>query len=236
MRSFTWDQVRALRLTRSYLLTRAPRERLVDVVGNVCGVQAQVMGAAELAIGARVDGLTQLKVRAELWDRRTLVKTYGPRGTLHILPARELPMWMAALRAIPNHHGVMCYELTEVTSGQVDELGEATREALDGRRLTRDGLARAVSRRVGAWAHQRALLDVGRSPRAGRAHRSSLLRAQRRSEGHVRASRSMDRGWREEDPALRVTFSSSRVSSRAFLRTSSTPPAWTGRISSRRFD
>ena len=124
MRSFTWDLVRARRLTRSYLLTRAPRERLVDVVGNVCGVQAQVMGAAELAIGARVDGLTQLKVRAELWDRRTLVKACGPRGTLHILPARELPTWMAALRAIPNHHGVMWYELTEVTSGQVDERPE----------------------------------------------------------------------------------------------------------------
>lgn len=107
VRTLTWDQVRARRLARSHLLTPAPRERLAAVVGQVCGVQAQVMGAAELAVGARVDGVVQRDVRDELWQRRTLVRTYGPRGTLHLLPARELPIWMAALQAIPNHRGAM---------------------------------------------------------------------------------------------------------------------------------
>jgi hypothetical protein len=39
------------RLARSHLLTAAPRERLADVIGQVYGIQAQVMGAAELAVG-----------------------------------------------------------------------------------------------------------------------------------------------------------------------------------------
>ena len=34
-----------------------------------------------------------------LWEKRSLVKTYGRRGTLHLLPAAELPLWMAAMQA-----------------------------------------------------------------------------------------------------------------------------------------
>lgn len=155
MRTLTWDQVRARRLARSHLLTPAPRERLAEVVGQVCGIQAQVMGAAELAVGARVTGVTQQDVREALWERRRLVKTYGPRGTLHLLPAGELPMWMAALQAIPDHHGAMWYELAGVGREQVDELVQATGQALDERRLTREELAQAVSPRVGRWARER---------------------------------------------------------------------------------
>ena len=139
VRTLTWDQVRARRLARSHLLTPAPRERLVEVVGQVCGIQAQMMGAAELAVGARVTGVTQQDVREALWERRSLVKTYGPRGTLHLLPAGELPMWMAALQAIPDHYRAMWHELADVGREQVDELVQATGQALDGRRLTPSG-------------------------------------------------------------------------------------------------
>ena len=102
MRSLTWAEVRGRRLTRSHLLAPAPSERLVDVVGAVCGAQAQVITAAELAIGARVAGVTQADVRRELWERRRLVKTYSLRGTLHLHPADELPLWTAARRARPG--------------------------------------------------------------------------------------------------------------------------------------
>ena len=155
MQTLTWDEVRARRLARSHLLDPAPRERLVEVVGEVCGVQAQVMGAAELAVGARVAGVTRQDVRDELWERRGLVKTYGPRGTLHLLPAGELPVWMAALRALPDHHGAMWYQLAQLTRAQVDELVEATGAALDGRRLAREELAVEVAARVGGWARAR---------------------------------------------------------------------------------
>jgi hypothetical protein len=155
VRTLTWDQVRARRLARSHLLTPAPREHLAEVVGQVCGIQAQMMGAAELAVGARVTGVTQPDVREALWEQRSLVKTYGPRGTLHLLPAGELPMWMAALQAIPDHHRAMWYELADVGREQVDELVQATGQALDGRRLTREELAQAVAPRVGRWARQR---------------------------------------------------------------------------------
>ena len=155
MLTLTWDQVRTRRLARSHLVHRAPHDRVLDVVGEVCGIQAQVMSASEFAIGARVEGLTPKLIRSELWERRSLVKTYGPRGTLHVLPARELPMWMAAMRAIPNHQGAMWYAVPGLGRAQVDALVAATRDALDGRQLTREKLASEVAARAGSWAQER---------------------------------------------------------------------------------
>lgn len=155
MQALTWHQVRVRRLKRSHLLEPAPREHVAAVVSDVCGVQAQVMAAAELAIGVRVEGLTQQGVREQLWERRTLVKTYGPRGTQHVLPATELPMWMAALRAISDRHTVLWHELADVSRQQMDELAAATREVLDGQTMSRDELSEALRGHAGAWADER---------------------------------------------------------------------------------
>lgn len=88
--SLTWDEVRSRRLARSHLVERAPADRLVEVVRDVCGIHAQVMGSAELQLAARVEGIGQADVREALWERRELVKTWTLRGTLHIHPADEL--------------------------------------------------------------------------------------------------------------------------------------------------
>ena len=100
MRTATWDEVRARRLTRSSLACRASAERLVQVASDLGGVQAQVQASAELQLAARVDGITQRDVREELWERRSLVKAWTLRGTLHLHPAPELPLWHAARRAV----------------------------------------------------------------------------------------------------------------------------------------
>ena len=200
MLSLSWDQVRAWRLEHSHLVEPAPRDRVAEVVGDVCGIQAQVMVAAELALAARVDGLTQQAVREELWVRRNLVKTYGPRGTLHLLPAAELPTCMAALRAIPNHHGAMWNAMTDVNQEQVGDLVAATRQVLDRRQLSRDELAAGVSQLVGAWARKR-LSSTWGDLLAPAALTGALCFAP--SEGihvhFVRADQWID-GWRDEDP------------------------------------
>jgi hypothetical protein len=100
MRSFTWEMACRRRLARHSLLEPMPKDRLVDAVRTVGGIQAQILSAAELAIGMRVAGVTRRDVQAALWERHALVKTYGPRGTLHLLPADELSLWMAALRML----------------------------------------------------------------------------------------------------------------------------------------
>jgi hypothetical protein len=146
VRSLTWEQVRRRRLARGHLATRAPRDRLLDVVRAVCGVQAQVGGAAELAIAARVADATQADVRAELWKRRALVKTWTLRGTLHLHPADDVPLWTAAVRAADA-------EWYETEKGKA--VLDAIAEALDGRCLLRSELAAEIERRVGPEAGEK---------------------------------------------------------------------------------
>jgi hypothetical protein len=110
--------------------------------------------AAELAISARVSGINQNELRIEIWEKRSLVKTYGPRSTLHLLPAAELPIWMAAMRAREAQHDDVHPVGAGFDSAQAHAVTEAIGAALDGRALTREQLAVEVGRKAGAWAKE----------------------------------------------------------------------------------
>ncbi len=155
MRSLTWDAVFARRLARQHLGEPAPCARLAAVVSAVGGVQAQVGAAAGLAIGARVADVTQRDVRAELWERRGLVKTYSLRGTLHLHPADEMPLWTAARRALPDWREGRWQAAYGLEPARADAVLAAMADALDSRCLTRAELADAVAQRAGSWAHER---------------------------------------------------------------------------------
>lgn len=128
---------------------------MAEVVGAVCGVQAQVMAAAELAVSARVAGITRKDVQEALWERRTLVKTWSIRGTLHLHPARELPLWTAANRTETYWHEPRWLEQYGLTAKQAHSILEAIGDALEGRRLTREQLGEEVARRAGSWAKRK---------------------------------------------------------------------------------
>ena len=155
MKTLSWSEVCRRRLVRQSLIEPAPTADLVEVVSAVCGIQAQVITAAELTIGARVAGVTQQDVRDEIWERRNLIKTYGPRGTLHLLPANELPLWMAAMRARDALAETPWYVSSGLDQGQAEALLTGIGKALDGRCLTREELAAEVARHAGPWAKER---------------------------------------------------------------------------------
>ena len=99
----SWAEVCARRLERHGLAAPLPRARPAEVVRAMGGVaHAQVLSAAELSIGLRTTGVTRADVRDALWTDRSLVKTFGPRGTVHLLAAQDLPMWTGALSALPS--------------------------------------------------------------------------------------------------------------------------------------
>ncbi len=152
MRSLTWKEVWGRRLARHALLVPRPKEGLVEAVRTVCGIHAQLMPAAELSIGVRVAGVTRQEVRAELWQRRGLVKTYGLRGTVHLFPADELPMWLAALRANPKPNKARRLAQLGLELEQLEAIVAAIGEALDGRCLGREELGLEVACRVGSFA------------------------------------------------------------------------------------
>jgi hypothetical protein len=148
MKTLTWPQVIGRRLVRNHLVEPAPPERLVDVVRDACGIQAQVPAAAELGISARVTGITRQDVRDALWETHTLIRTNGPRETKHILPADEFPLWMAAMQAAAS---LRPKEPLPASVAFLQSTGflDLVREILDGVTLTRDDLADKVARRAG---------------------------------------------------------------------------------------
>jgi hypothetical protein len=140
----------AWRVRRQWLAARAPRNTVLDVVREVTGLHAQVMSSAELTLWARVDGLEPGAVGRALWEERTLVKTWAMRGTLHLLRADELPLWVAAQDALkPRHHVPSWLRYHGLTREQADAMLDAIPVALDGRPLTREELAAEVARVTG---------------------------------------------------------------------------------------
>ncbi|HEU5371030.1 MAG TPA: winged helix DNA-binding domain-containing protein [Gaiellaceae bacterium] len=149
-----WADVVARRLERSSLAPRAAG--LVDVISDVGGVQAQLQSSAELQVAARVDGLVQADVRSALWERRDLVKAWTLRGTLHLHPAAELPLWHAARRAVAaEDHSLPAWrdpngkDHPPLGAEQVAAVRAAVRDVLDGRCLLREEIAEEVVARVG---------------------------------------------------------------------------------------
>jgi Winged helix DNA-binding domain len=98
------DRLRRLRFRAQHLATPAPRHALDDVVRDVVGIQAQMPPAAALSLRARVAGLTREDVRGALEERRTLVRTWVMRGTIHVVRAEDLAWMLGALPASVVRH------------------------------------------------------------------------------------------------------------------------------------
>ena len=126
-----------------------------EIARAVCGVHAQVLSAAEVSLALRIDGATRADVRHALWEDRSLVKTYGPRGTVHLLATRDLPMWTGALSAIPGQRPFP--EGVRLTPDQTEEVVGAIGTALADAELTVDELTEAVADLAGPWAGERVM-------------------------------------------------------------------------------
>jgi winged helix DNA-binding protein len=144
-----WDQVRAWRAARHRLDERVPAEGGLQVVAEICGLHAQVMSSAELTLAARVEGLAPDAVGRALWSERSLVKTWAMRGTLHLLPAAEFPLWQAALATRRNWE-TGAWQRAFASRKELERLNDAVARALDGQLLTREQLATRVGELTGS--------------------------------------------------------------------------------------
>lgn len=155
--SVAWEDANERRLARHGLT--APLVSLTDAATAMAGVHAQVMTAAEVSVAMRVDGATRTDVTEALWEERSLVKTFGPRGTVHVLTASELPWWCAALGSVPRSGGHapgvrLQPEETEAVVAALDEVlreGDHTTEELDAR----------VAAACGPWAAEESMPAFG---------------------------------------------------------------------------
>ncbi|MGX1882962.1 winged helix DNA-binding domain-containing protein [Streptomyces sp. NPDC055287] len=147
--SFSWAEVSARRLERNAL--SAPVDSVTSAAAVMCGAHAQVLSAAELSLAMRTAEGTRADVRHALWTDRGLVKTRGPRGTVHLLSTRDLPMWTGALSALPGGRSTQG-TASLLTPDQTEAVVEAITVVLADAELTVDELTEALAVEAGPWA------------------------------------------------------------------------------------
>jgi hypothetical protein len=145
-----WQQVNAWRLAQHGLAPRLKPSQLVEAVARTGGIQAQVASAAELALWARVDGLSANDVRSALWEKRTLVKTWAMRATIHLLSAADLPLYVAARSMYETRNWQAYFSYFGFTPDQSAAFIAAIPHILDAEPLTRGQLAVLAADQIGA--------------------------------------------------------------------------------------
>jgi hypothetical protein len=157
----SWAQALTWRLGRHYLL--APHgSDAVEIVRRLCGVQAQVPSAAQLAVAVRCvkpaqDTPAGQDVGVALAQHR-LVRTWAMRGTLHLLPTDTLADQLALLAAARTWEKGS-WQRTFADAATMSQLADLVSTALDGPPLTREELVSAVA----GQAHNAALAEQLRS-------------------------------------------------------------------------
>jgi len=162
-----WPQIAAFRLARHHLLDHQ-QTNLVAICRNVCGVQAQVMSAAEMALWTRRHDLTRADIHAALRESRTLVKTSCMRQTLHLIPAADFFIYINALkRSRIEALATSMSKYAGMTRKDAEALNEAIVEALDSgpqtQRELKEQIVPKVGKKVRRWMEKVWSIQIFRS-------------------------------------------------------------------------
>jgi hypothetical protein len=139
--TFTVGQVLSWRMRRQFL-DRPEDVSAATVVERLCGVQAQVVSAAEQAVAVR-----RASGAGEALQRRKLIKVWAMRGTLHLLTAGSAGAYLSLLAAARTWEKG-AWQRTFATAAQVDAITDAVRGVLPGQVLSREELTRAIVAKI----------------------------------------------------------------------------------------
>lgn len=151
---FSSEQIHAFRLRRHHLLDQSAKD-LITICRDVCGVQAQIMSAAQLQLWARNHAITPEMVNDALWKTRSLVKTSLMRQTLHLVPADEFPLYIAAHKNARAKAVLSIMARCKITRDEADALSALILEELKAGPAPRAAITAAVrpkvSKRLRVW-------------------------------------------------------------------------------------
>jgi hypothetical protein len=151
---FTSEQIHSFRLRRHHLLD-APGKDLLTICHDVCGVQAQIMSAAQLQLWARNHTITPSSVNDALLKSRSLVKTSLMRQTLHLVPADEFPLYIAAQKKTRVGTVLTRMAKFKITREEAEGLSALILDVLSAGPAPRVAISAAVlpktSKRIRAW-------------------------------------------------------------------------------------
>jgi hypothetical protein len=148
MRKLSPEQIRLLRLRSQRLHPEAAQSisGAAQSVEALCGLQAQELPSATLAVRLRSHNLTANDVRQAREEDRAIVLTWCMRGTLHLVAAVDLSWLLPFLGPIFIHKGQRRYRQLGLDQETRIQAARAIRDEL-GRRgpLTRPELAEALN-------------------------------------------------------------------------------------------
>ncbi|HPF49267.1 MAG TPA: winged helix DNA-binding domain-containing protein [Caldisericia bacterium] len=108
---------------------------------GLCGVQAQVLGAAKLQIAARCPGVTKEQIDAAISREKSIIKTYGMRGTLHLFALDDVRLFSSAFRESIKKSNFNWALWNQFEADDANKIGERIRELLKDGAKTRDEMA-----------------------------------------------------------------------------------------------
>jgi hypothetical protein len=148
------EAIAGFRLRRHHLLDDVPAD-VVTISRDMCGVQAQVMSAAYLQVWTRNHAITRAQVETALWKSRTLVKTSLMRQTLHLIPADEFWLYIAALKPSRMAQALRVMARCGIEREEAEAVTPLIMEALSTGALGKAAISAAVrpkvSKRVRSW-------------------------------------------------------------------------------------
>ena len=146
------DQLRYLRMCAQRLTPQRAVETIgvAQVVKGVCGIQAQDASASKLAVRSRSVGLVVTDVEQAREHDHTIIRTWGPRGTLHLLATDDIgwllqllgPVFVAGDRRRREELGLsedVCVRSMRIMRNVLAQQGSMTRGELV-EHLSKDGI------------------------------------------------------------------------------------------------
>ena len=145
---FTASQVSAFRLARHHLANK-DRTGLVRVCRDVCGIQAQLMSAAEMALWARDHAILKADIDSALWKKRSIVRTSLMRQTLHLIPSADFFFYITALRKSRLDALMRNMSKFGITMKNIETLNESILSLLRGGPMSQRDMTEALLQQVG---------------------------------------------------------------------------------------
>lgn len=136
---------RLLTLRAQGLFERSPRASLLKTARQLCALQAQTASTPLLSLAARVEGIAGSDIEREIMERKSLLRVWSLRLTLHVIATEDLPLIHAAVMRdgydtvvgmMRRHDGLSTREIRSAERAMLRDLEKGPR--------TRSELRRAI--------------------------------------------------------------------------------------------
>ncbi len=108
---FTLKQINRYYIKSHSLLCDSHQKNPVEVVREICGLNAQSARAPYLSLWGRIEGFKKSELSKALYEDKLLIKTWLLRGTVHIVPVQDFTIYQKAL------HGYLVERLRRYLKG-----------------------------------------------------------------------------------------------------------------------